>query len=267
MHRPVPFLLIALLGAWPCTALPQADSSAATAVVQGPPLPGGSGTGFGAEQASWASGGDDPLAVRHAAFDTSAIERLRAVPEYDYDRQVQVAPLFMDRILEQVGRMLRKLFGSKAGELIFSNLHWAILIVALVILLFFLRKRLFQGIFVPEAGKARHVREVEEDITRTDLDGLLHKAEKRGDWRSALRYHYLKVLRKLVDEGRIDWQPKSTDSDYLRQLKDPTLRTLFSELSFVFKWAWYGDAPVDEARYRRLAAGFTAFHSSGDRKP
>ncbi len=95
-----------------------------------------------------------------------------------------------------------------------------------------------------------------------DLDKLLRDAEKGSNWRLALRYQWLKVLRRLVDEGRIKWQPRFTDADYLAQLKDPAWRVTFSEMSFLFKWVWYGDAPMDAQRYERMKPAFEAAHSA-----
>lgn len=210
----------------------------------------------------WGSVGDDTLATRTTTFDTTVINQLKADPELDYDRTLHVKMIWWERLKRKLGHWLDKLFGSKTGSMVFRNLHWAILAFAVIFLIFFLRKRLFHGVFTNEAGKARQVREIEEDIAQLDLDALLAKAEKKGDWRGALRYQYLKVLRRLMDEGRIEFQPKNTDRDYLRQLKEPTDRAVFSELSFIFKWAWYGDAPVDEARYRSLSPAFTQFHAS-----
>ena len=93
-----------------------------------------------------------------------------------------------------------------------------------------------------------------------NLDALLAEAEQKQRWSLALRYHYLKVLRRLVDEGLIEWRPRNTDQDYLAQLQDPSLRAVFSELSSTFKWEWYGDAPVVERRYLFLKKAFEAFH-------
>ena len=262
----VAFLLV-LLWTWPCLAQTDMDSAANAVVDSAVALMdeaemSASWRDSALTKTDWARVGDDTVAVRQARFDTTAINLLRANPDFDYDRTLNVQILWWDRLMKWIGHLLERLFGSKTGGWLFSHLHWAILIFAMAFLVFFLRKRLFHGVFTQEAGKARQVREIDEDITQLDLDDLLANAERKGDWRSALRYQYLKVLRRLMDDGSIDFQPKSTDRDYLRQLKDPTQRAVFGELSFLFKWAWYGDAPVDEARYRRLVPEFAAFHSA-----
>lgn len=213
----------------------------------------------------WAAAGDDTMAVRQARFDSTAIALLQANPDYDYDRGLHVQNLLWDRLKRWLQELLRKIFGSKAGSLVFSNLHWAILAAAVVLLLFFLRKRLFHSVFSVETGNPSQVTAMEEDIEKLDLDQLLAKAENEGNWRMALRYQYLKVLRRLIDEGRIQWEPRYTDREYLRQLKDPAERASFSEVSFLFKWAWYGNAPMDEGRYRKLAPAFVELHSPAKR--
>ncbi|MBP8823251.1 MAG: DUF4129 domain-containing protein [Flavobacteriales bacterium] len=205
----------------------------------------------------------DSASVRDAQFNAAEITRLQADPEYDYDRSLHVENLWWDRLLKWVRQQLDDLFGTKGGRWVASHWHWAIVAAAMLLLLFYLRKRLFHGAFTVDADKPRQVLEIHEDLAVVDLDQLLATAEREGNWRLALRYHYLKVLRRLMDEGRIRLKPESTDGDYLRQLKDPAQRSTFAELSFLFKWAWYGDAPLDEARYRSLAPAFTLFHTPG----
>jgi hypothetical protein len=214
-------------------------------------------------KAEWAAAGDDTLAVRTAAFDTAAIGLLRADPQLDYDRDLRVNELWWDRLMRRLGEWLGQAFGTKAGGLLLNNLHWGILATAVLFLLFFLRKRLFGQVLGAEPKTAKQVQELPADPAGLDLDGLLAQAEGGEDWRGALRWHYLKALRRLVDEGRVEWQPKHTDRDYLRQLQDPELRARFGELSFLFHWAWFGAAPMDAESYRRMAPTFIAFHGQG----
>lgn len=266
MIRSRSFLFLALFAATPVLAQEGADTL-------DPPIGPTVATGtVDAEDGSarltkkdWAAAGDDTVAVRHSRYDSTAVARLKANPDYDYDRRLHVQNLLWDRLMRWLQELLRKIFGSQAGSMVFGNLHWAVLAAAVALLLFFLRKRLFHSVFSAEVGNPRQVTAMEEDIEKLDLDRLLAKAEDDGDWRMALRYQYLKVLRRLIDEGRIQWQPRHTDREYLHQLRDPAERASFSEISFLFKWAWYGNAPMDEARYRMLVPAFVALHSRASR--
>ncbi len=213
------------------------------------------------EKKDWTAVGDDTLAVRTATFDTSVIRLLKADPDYDYDKDLHIHTLWWDHLMKWIGHWLQKIFGSRAGGWVFGHLDWAVLAFAFIFLMVYFRKRIFFSVFTAEAGKPRQVTAIEENIEVLDLDKLLAKAEKARDWRMALRYHYLKVLRRLMDEGLIKWQPRYTDRDYMRQLRDPATRAAFGEVSFLFKWAWYGDAPMDEARYRDMLSAFVRFHT------
>ncbi len=203
----------------------------------------------------------DSLQVRAAHFNAAELARLKDDPDLNYDRDLHVEALWWDRLKHWLEQKLNELFGTEAGRWVFSHLDWLIILIAAGLLLFYLRKRLFHGGFATDAAKPKQVLEIGEDITRTDLDGLRAEAEKQGDWRMALRYQYLLVLRRLADNGSIRFQPDSTDRDYLRQLKDPAVRNAFAELSFLFKWAWFGNGPMDQARYRSLAPAFAGFPS------
>lgn len=213
--------------------------------------------------ADWQAASDDTIAMDRRTFHEEELRTLQADPELDYDRTAESETLWWDRLMRWIGRRLEDLFGSKGGRFVFRHLDWILVGMAVVFLLYYFRRRLFHSTFGGGAKKAaRQVLEVEDDIERLDLDKLLRDAEQGRDWRLALRYHYLKVLRRLVDAGLIDWQPRHTDQDYLRQLKDPATRAAFGELSFLFKWVWYGDAPMDQARYTALKPGFEAFRPS-----
>lgn len=202
----------------------------------------------------------DTVAMERRHFDTTAVGRLAMDPELDYDRVIKRSELWWDRFLRWLSAKLERLFGTRTGTRVFANLHWIILGIALLILAWFLRGRLFGSVFAGSARQARTVTEVEEDIAELDLPQLLAEAERAGNWRLAIRFQWLSVLKRLVDDGHIRWQPRYTDADYLAQLQEPALRATFSELSFLFKWVWYGDAPMDRARYEQLRGAFIAIH-------
>jgi hypothetical protein len=208
----------------------------------------------------WKHVADDTVTVDRRRFNKEEIAEYLKDPDLDYDRTLEHDNLWWERFMRWLGRKLEKLFGTKGGRAVFNNIHWFILGLAVLFVAWYFRKHLFGGVFGIDAKKARQVTEIEENIEELDLDKLLGDAEKSTNWRLALRYQWLKVLRKLVDEGRIKWQPRFTDADYLAQLKEPTLRVTFSELSFLFKWVWYGDGPMDAQRYHRMKPAFEAAH-------
>lgn len=201
-------------------------------------------------------------------FDDSALEALRNNPKYQYEREVSQAPSAWDRFWAMVGDWIKDLLqrledatGLKFVSWFWDYIWFAVFAVALIIVLIFLRRRMFSKVFARSAANIGTVRTLDEDLTADDLPEQLATAEHQGEWRRALRLHYLLVLRQLVDEGRIVWKPQHTDRDYQAQLKDEDERMRFGRLSFIFKWVWYGEAQVDRAQYERLSAGFADFRS------
>jgi hypothetical protein len=222
---------------------------------------GDPGEGPELTQEEWTRASDDTVLVEQRGFDQGAIDRHLSDDDLNYDRTEHEERLSWSHWLRAwLDRMLDRTFGSKSGDWLIRHLEWIIIPASIIFLIWYFRKRIFANAFAASPARHRQVTVMEENIEEMDLDKLLRGAERDEKWAFALRYHYLKVLRRLVDEGKIEWQPRYTDHDYLSQLSDPQLRATFSELSFVFKWVWYGDAPLDQAGYERLKRPFVMFH-------
>lgn len=214
--------------------------------------------------------GIDTLLPEHESmvFDDAALADLRARERYQYERDVREAPDLWDRFKEWVKSWFRELFrwvedatGLDVEHWFWDNIWLLVCCAALVLVLWFLRKRMFSSVFGAPPVEASLVRTLEEDITADDLPQQLAGAEQANEWRRALRLQYLLVLRHLVDTGAIEWKPERTDRDYQDQLRDGEQRQRFARLSFIFKWVWYGEASLDRHQYERLSAGFNDFRN------
>lgn len=204
----------------------------------------------------------DTVEVRNASFNRELITELKNDPAYDYDRRLHVEELLWDRVRRRIADWINEKFGRRAGRWFSRNLDWILATLAILALVFIFRRRLFSGVVAPDPAKAKQVRAVEEHMDTADLNAELAKAEQREDWRTALRFQYLLVLRRLMEKDLIDMEPRYTDQDYLHQLEDPADRAGFQRISFLFKWAWYGGAPMEAQHYEELAPAFRQFHAN-----
>src|SRR5690606_29549709 len=104
-------------------------------------------------------------------------------------------------------------------------------------------------------GRARKNIEVqditEEDINQMDFRELINTKKNEGDYRLAIRYYYLWLLKTLANREIIAWHSDKTNSDYLYEIKDNTLRKEFEYLSYVYDYSWYGEFTVDDAGYAK----------------
>ena len=80
-----------------------------------------------------------------------------------------------------------------------------------------------------------------------------------GDYRSAVRYQFLFILKKLSDKKLINWNPEKTNKDYAAELKAPHLKNDFSNLSYIFDYVWYGEFSIEEQSYQKFKNKYQAF--------
>lgn len=102
----------------------------------------------------------------------------------------------------------------------------------------------------------------DEDIHETDLEALLNKALNNKDYRLAIRYYYLSIIKTLSNKKLIDYHKDKTNSEYLFEIENLTTRSEFSYLTYVYTYIWYGDFPIDEANFKIAENKYQSFKSS-----
>jgi hypothetical protein len=101
--------------------------------------------------------------------------------------------------------------------------------------------------------------DLHENIHEINFKESILDFERQKDYRSAIRYHFLFVLKRLSDQKLINWNPEKTNKEYLSELKIAKLKSGFQELSYIFDYVWYGDFDVNEERYRHFEEKFSQF--------
>lgn len=96
----------------------------------------------------------------------------------------------------------------------------------------------------------------DEDIHQMDFSQLTESTKRAGDYKLAVRYYYLWLLKKLSANDIIDWHWDKTNRDYLNEIKNSTLKKDFEYLSYVYDYSWYGDFPLDEAAFLKAEKAF-----------
>ena len=202
---------------------------------------------------------DETVTLRK--FDQDRIEAWKQDPAYQYDQDLRRAPSIWDRFKELLRRWLDALFGNRAAGTVVDNIVYILIVAAIVFALVMLSRGGLRSVFHGAPRSMGEVSTAGEDIRELDLAAMIREAEQAGDLRRAIRLHYLLVLRKLVDQGVLDWSPEHTDRDYLRQIRDPDARQRFAYVARVFQWVWYGSAEVSRERYDALREPFIRFET------
>ncbi|MEL7004537.1 MAG: hypothetical protein AAFN93_17655 [Bacteroidota bacterium] len=193
----------------------------------------------------------DSSNVELRSFDEEKIEEYKS--EYDYGTGPKEGLSWWDRFIYWLGKLISKLFylgtTTPFGKIIIYFLCGAVIIYAILkYLKLDVRQIFFSG---TDKGNLEY-NVFEEDIHEMDFEKLIQEAIDQHEYRNAIRLIYLYSLRNLSDHHLIDWKPGKTNHDYIYEVEDQNLRTGFSQLSFYFDYAWYGDFKINQQLFDKV---------------
>lgn len=117
-------------------------------------------------------------------------------------------------------------------------------------------------LFYPGKKSRVYDEESEEALSPQDIDEKIRKAIAENDYRSAIRFLYLKGLNLLSDRGWIRLHAQATNHDYVFQLRDKPIAGDFRFLTKVYDYVWYGEFAVNEEQFNQLHNDFQRFHNT-----
>ena len=101
--------------------------------------------------------------------------------------------------------------------------------------------------------------EEEKILQSEDIQQLIKDAIAKKDFRLAVRYYYLYLLKLLSDKELITWQVQKTNDDYLKELKNSDLKLQFAKATLLYDYVWYGGFHIKENDYERASEVFNTF--------
>lgn len=186
--------------------------------------------------------------------------------DFDYTT-VKPRMSFWEKLMNKIGRLIESIFGqtifTKTGSIAGILIRFfAILLIGF--LLYFIIKYLIANGGISFFGKKNRKvdirdEELHENIHEINFPESILKFEKSGDFRSAVRYQFLYILKKLSDKKLITWNPEKTNKDYLAELKAPHLKNQFYDLAYIFDYVWYGSFAIDEPGYLKFKNQYQSF--------
>ena len=76
------------------------------------------------------------------------------------------------------------------------------------------------------------------------------------NYRLAIRYYYMWLLKSLTDRGEIEWDIEKTNGDYYREIKSESLKQDFQFLSYVYEYSWYGEFEISDSDFSKTETAF-----------
>lgn len=90
-----------------------------------------------------------------------------------------------------------------------------------------------------------------ENIEDADIRTLIKSAENNNDYRLAIRYYYLLVLKTLSLKNHIKFEDDKTNNEYLNEVSDKAFSKDFAYTSYLYNYIWYGEFPVNINKYNK----------------
>lgn len=187
----------------------------------------------------------------------SVLDAYRADPDYQYDRPDAEGPSLAALAWRWVQRTLltplARASQTDAGT-------WALVALAVAALAWAAARVVRAdggGVFERRHSRAPAIGPLMDvdNLGTVDLAPLLAAALARGHLREAVRYRYLLLLQRLDAAGALAWRRDKTNRDYAHEVgqhASATMADAFADVTRSFDYVWYGERPVDKARYARL---------------
>jgi hypothetical protein len=179
-------------------------------------------------------------------FNKEELSSLNKLKAYDYDRTIPPSENYLNRVLNAIANFIDWLFSTGIGQLILAFI--AIMIAWLIVRNMVLGKFKVSESKTPEDLMRQMTR---EQLDALDLDTLMQQAKEAGDFRLAIRFGFLKILKALQALNQIEWHPEKTNRQYLNEL-DGTLRKPFHRAVFVYEYVWYGEFEPTPAHFTEI---------------
>ena len=208
---------------------------------------------------------DKNSSVEKIRFDSEKIENFKNDKEFDYS-EAENADNWWSRFKRWIGELLNSLFNWLFGDwqpngfwsFIINILPYLIIggIIAFIIWLFYKLNpgaRLLRSQDKPDV----FFTEEEEIIKTKDIKKLIKKALKNQDYRLAVRYYYLLILKKLRDAELIDYEFDKTNTDYFSEITSEEIRLQFKKATTLYDYIWYGSFAVTEDDFQKAEKTFT----------
>ncbi len=99
----------------------------------------------------------------------------------------------------------------------------------------------------------------QEDLLQQNFDGLINQSFRLQDYRTAIRYQFLKTLQILRDNNHVEFAADKTNSRYVQELP-LHWRNDFARLVLNYEYVWYGNFTITHEQYGQLQAQYSSFN-------
>lgn len=128
---------------------------------------------------------------------------------------------------------------------------YLLIFVSITFIVYLLFKSQIHAVFL-NSGKVSDIELEISDINDVDLEKLLKESVHKNNFRLAIRYMHLFMLKKLDLTKHIVWEKNKTNSDYRNELRRTPFVGDFNLLTTIFEYTWYGKHDPDIVYFKQI---------------
>lgn len=199
---------------------------------------------------------------------TTTIEKLQADDDLNYDVNLEGGTNFISRAWRKFLQWLEDLFSieekAKVAEKGAEHFPWkglGYILTAIVIIFLLLKLFKIDLSFLLKNEKLKQELEYTEgveNIHELQLDDLYSKSLDQKNYRLAIRYRFLSLLKLAHDNGHIKWKQDKTNQHYIHEIND-SYRNPFTGIVRDFEYVWYGDFELDQNSFEFIDKRMSKF--------
>ena len=197
-------------------------------------------------------------------FNQNKIKEFSKDDQFDYTEYQEPDTIwtrFKKWVSQLWGKMIKWLFNVDEipgfWVILFKTLPYIIVIAVLFLLgWLFMKVNPKEMLFEKQEAPQINLTEDEDIIQNQDIQKLIEQALQNSNYRLAIRYYYLSVLKKLSDTNLIDWESQKTNTDYIKEITDDSIKNQFQNITHLYDFIWYGSFEVNEKSFRNAQQKF-----------
>lgn len=186
----------------------------------------------------------------------SVADEMRNDPDFKYANDSS----YWEKEKESEPGFLSWLFNTVSNSVFLKILLY--IIVGLLVVFIVYQVVIANNFFIfSKKRRSRKRGEAESDVDEWEnIDGKVNEAIAAGNYRTAVRYMYLKTLKVLSENNLIVLHAKSTNHEYVQQMYQHPEGAQFRQLTRIYEYVWYGEFIPNDSQFEKIRTNFNQFN-------
>jgi hypothetical protein len=194
------------------------------------------------------------MEIHIRSFSQNSLDSLQNLKEFKY----HTAEGSRFSLLDWLTKFISKVLGRQIKDIEIPDWLWYMVLSLIAIFIIYrIFRSNFKPVFYNPVKSTQSDKDgIPENILTIDIDESIAGALRASDYRTAIRFHYLKYLKHMFDKGLVQYKKEKSNHDYQKELADINISDIFRRLTLIYEWVWYGKIYPGYETYAALSPEF-----------